>query len=160
MNTSSDVREVIASGPLDTHARVEPAAAISAASRLAEHLEEVRGRLPGPSAMADVADVFSLLGDPSRLGLLIALLEEELCVSDLAQVTQHSESSVSHALKLLRAHRIVAVRRAGRRAFYRLDDPHVRLLLELAISHAAHSDMQHPEREPEESRELGEQEAS
>ncbi|MGP5376556.1 hypothetical protein ACTXM8_11265, partial [Brachybacterium alimentarium] len=59
-----------------------------------------------------------------------------------------------------RAHRIVAVRRAGRRAFYRLDDPHVRLLLELAISHAAHSDMQHPEREPEESRELGEQEAS
>ncbi|RCS90309.1 transcriptional regulator [Brachybacterium alimentarium] len=110
--------------------------------------------------MADLADVFSLLGDPSRLGLLIALLEEELCVSDLAQVTQHSESSVSHALKLLRAHRIVAVRRAGRRAFYRLDDPHVRLLLELAISHAAHSDMQHPEREPEESRELGEQEAS
>ena len=42
--------------------------------------------------------------------------------------------------KLLRAHRIVAVRREGRRAFYRLDDPHVRMLLELAISHTAHSD--------------------
>lgn len=135
--------------------RVDGSTAISAAARLAEHLEEVRGRIPGESAMADLADVFSLLGDPSRLGLLIALLEEELCVSDLAQVTEHSESSVSHALKLLRAHRIVAVRREGRRAFYRLDDPHVRLLLELAISHAAHSDMRHPERESGEQQDGG-----
>ncbi|MGP5384153.1 ArsR/SmtB family transcription factor [Brachybacterium tyrofermentans] len=142
MNSSSSVQ-------------VDGSTAISAAARLAEHLEEVRGRIPGESAMVDLADVFSLLGDPSRLGLLIALLEEELCVSDLAQVTEHSESSVSHALKLLRAHRIVAVRRAGRRAFYRLDDPHVRLLLELAISHAAHSDMHHPEREPGEQRDGG-----
>ena len=94
----------------------------------------------------DVADVFSLLGDPSRLRLLLALLEGELCVGDLAEVTAHSESAVSHALKLLRAHRIVAVRREGRRAFYRLDDPHVRMLLELALSHAAHSTMEHPER--------------
>ena len=135
MNSSSGVQ---ISGPT----------AIRAASRLAEHLEGVRGRIPGDDAMADLADVFSLLGDPSRLGLLIALLEGELCVSDLAQVTEHSESSVSHALKLLRAHRIVAVRREGRRAYYRLDDPHVRLLLELAISHAAHSEMEHPERRP------------
>lgn len=107
-------------------------------------------RIPGPAATDDVADVFSLLGDPARLRLLFALLEDELCVSDLAQITEHSESAVSHALKLLRAHRIVAVRRSGRRAFYRLDDPHVRQLLELAISHTAHSDMRHPERAPTE----------
>ncbi|HEX7350648.1 metalloregulator ArsR/SmtB family transcription factor [Brachybacterium sp.] len=109
-------------------------------------LDSLRGRLPAPAAVADVADVFSLLGDPSRLRLLVALLEGELCVSDLAEVTEHSESAVSHALKLLRAHRIVAVRREGRRAFYRLDDPHVRMLLDLAISHTAHSEMEHPER--------------
>ncbi|ATG55417.1 ArsR family transcriptional regulator [Brachybacterium ginsengisoli] len=112
-----------------------------------DELEELRERLPAPEETADLADVFSLLGDPSRLGLLIALRDAELCVSDLAQATDHSESSVSHALKLLRAHRIVAVRRVGRRAFYRLDDPHVRLLLELAMTHTAHSDMQHPERD-------------
>lgn len=109
-------------------------------------LDALRGRIPGHAEMADVADVFSLLGDPSRLRLLVALLEGELCVGDLAELTAHSESAVSHALKLLRAHRIVAVRREGRRAFYRLDDPHVRMLLDLAISHAAHSEMEHPER--------------
>ncbi|MDN5600188.1 MAG: ArsR/SmtB family transcription factor [Brachybacterium sp.] len=109
-------------------------------------LDALRARIPGHSAVADVADVFSLLGDPSRLRLLLALLEGEQCVSDLAEVTEHSESAVSHALKLLRAHRIVAVRREGRRAFYRLDDPHVRMLLDLAISHTAHSHMEHPER--------------
>ncbi|MDN5820121.1 MAG: metalloregulator ArsR/SmtB family transcription factor [Brachybacterium sp.] len=109
-------------------------------------LDAIRARIPGQSAVADVADVFSLLGDPARLRLLLVLLEGELCVSDLAEVTEHSESAVSHALKLLRAHRIVAVRREGRRAFYRLDDPHVRMLLDLAISHAAHSHMEHPER--------------
>lgn len=109
-------------------------------------LDALRGRLPATAVLADVADVFSLLGDPSRLRLLVALLEGELCVSDLAEVTEHSESAVSHALKLLRAHRIVAVRREGRRAFYRLDDPHVRMLLDLAISHTAHSEMEHPER--------------
>lgn len=111
-----------------------------------ERLDALRGRIPGHSEMADVADVFSLLGDSSRLRLLAALLEGELCVGDLAELTEHSESAVSHALKLLRAHRIVAVRREGRRAFYRLDDPHVRMLLDLAISHAAHSEMEHPER--------------
>ncbi|WP_394215527.1 ArsR/SmtB family transcription factor [Brachybacterium vulturis] len=110
-------------------------------------LEAICARIPEQSAVADVADVFSLLGDPARLRLLLALLEGELCVSDLAAVTEHSESAVSHALKLLRAHRIVAVRREGRRAFYRLDDPHVRMLLDLAVSHAAHSRMEHPERE-------------
>ena len=109
-------------------------------------LDVLRGRIPASSAIADVADVFSLLGDPSRLRLLLALREQELCVGDLAELVEHSESAVSHALKLLRAHRIVAVRREGRRAFYRLDDPHVRMLLDLAVSHAAHSTMEHPER--------------
>lgn len=147
MNSSSGVRADGLTGPGGA-ATLPHAPSPARAVPLGE--EELRGlgeRLPAPEETADLADVFSLLGDPSRLGLLIALREGELCVSDLAQVTEHSESSVSHALKLLRAHRIVAVRRVGRRAFYRLDDPHVRLLLEVAMTHAAHSDMQHPERD-------------
>ena len=63
--------------------------------------------------------------------LLVALLEAgELCVCDLAAVTGMSESAVSHALRLLRAHRVVSVNRRGRMAFYRLDDGHVRMLLD------------------------------
>lgn len=102
--------------------------------------------LPATDEILDLADVFSLLGDPGRLRLLLALREDEVGVRELAEVSGQSESAVSHALQLLRAHRIVAVRREGRRAYYRLDDPHVRTLLDVALRHAEHSEMHHPER--------------
>jgi ArsR family transcriptional regulator, lead/cadmium/zinc/bismuth-responsive transcriptional repressor len=107
---------------------------------------EVRGRIPADAEVVDLADIFSLLGDPGRLRLLLALREGEVGVGELSAATGQSDSGVSHALQLLRAHRIVAVRRAGRRAYYRLDDPHVRMLLDVALHHAEHSDMEHPEK--------------
>src|ERR1035437_5282123 len=94
----------------------------------------------------DLADVFALLGEPGRLRLLVALLEAcELCVCDLSAVTGMSESAVSHALRLLRAHRVVSVSRRGRMAFYRLDDWHVRMLLDLGLTHSGHTTAVHPE---------------
>ncbi|WP_246486977.1 hypothetical protein [Kribbella qitaiheensis] len=57
-----------------------------------------------------------------------------------------SESATSHALRLLRAHRVVVVRRDGRMAYYRLDDAHVRMLVDLAVAHTEHTDAIHPER--------------
>ncbi|WSG19539.1 metalloregulator ArsR/SmtB family transcription factor [Nonomuraea sp. NBC_01738] len=103
--------------------------------------------MPTPDDLADTAEVFGLLSDPNRLRLLLALLDGELCVCDLAAVTGQSESAVSHALRLLRAHRVVSVRRSGRMAFYRLEDAHVRMLLDLAIAHTGHTQAIHPERE-------------
>lgn len=96
-------------------------------------------RLADPSDIAQMADVFALLADPGRLRLLSVLLEGEACVCDLAAACGQSESAVSHALRLLRAHRVVTVRRTGRRAFYRLDDLHVRMLLDLALTHVSHA---------------------
>lgn len=89
--------------------------------------------------VTELATVFSLLGDPGRLRLLIALRAGELCVCDLAAVSGSSESATSHALRLLRAHRVVSVRRAGRRAYYRLDDGHVEGLLALGAAHLDHA---------------------
>lgn len=86
----------------------------------------------------DAAQMFGLLADPGRLRLLLALLPGEMCVCDLAAASGQSPSSVSHALRLLRAARVVRVRRAGRRSFYRLDDDHVRAVLALALAHQAH----------------------
>jgi DNA-binding transcriptional ArsR family regulator len=104
--------------------------------------------MPEQGALVELADVFSLLGDPGRLRLLVALLKAgELCVCDLAAVAGMNESAVSHALRLLRAHRVVSVSRRGRMAFYRLDDAHVRLLLDLGLTHARHTSAMHPERE-------------
>ena len=105
----------------------------------AERVAAVRDRLPDDNAVEAAGETFRLLSDPGRLRLLLALLDGEMCVCDLALVSQQSESSVSHALRLLRAHRIVTVRRSGRRAFYGLADSHVRMLLDLALVHHEHT---------------------
>lgn len=84
--------------------------------------------------------MFGLLSDPGRVRLLITLLEGgEVCVHDLAAVTGQSESGVSHALRLLRAHRVVVARRSGRLAYYRLADGHVRMLLDVTLTHLGHA---------------------
>ncbi|HWC12728.1 MAG TPA: metalloregulator ArsR/SmtB family transcription factor [Acidimicrobiales bacterium] len=94
-----------------------------------------------PDQLQELAGVFALLGDPGRLRLLTSLLEAgELCVGELAATAGMGESAVSHALRLLRAHRVVTVRRAGRMAYYSLCDGHVRALLAAAVAHTGHDD--------------------
>ena len=88
-------------------------------------LDALRARLLVGGTVQAVADVFKLLGDPTRVRLLDALTHGERCVCDLATLVGLTESAVSHQLRLLRAARLVRVRRAGRLAFYALDDHHV-----------------------------------
>jgi DNA-binding transcriptional ArsR family regulator len=95
--------------------------------------------------LTDTAEIFGLLSDPGRLRMLAALLDAEASVGRLAALAGMSESSASHALRLLRAHRIVQARRQGRMVHYRLADEHVRQLLEVALEHAGHSVLIHPE---------------
>lgn len=109
-----------------------------------ERVGAVRAAMPADADVGGLADVFGLLSDPNRLRLLTALLEAgELCVCDLSAATGMTESSVSHALRLLRAHRVVQVRRAGRMSFYQLADSHVRLLLDLGLQHIGHTTSVH-----------------
>ena len=88
-------------------------------------LSDVRARLLAGRAVDAVAEVFKLLGDPTRVRLVDALSHGERCVCDLASLVGISESAVSHQLRLLRGARLVRVRRSGRLAFYSLDDHHV-----------------------------------
>jgi len=107
----------------------------------------VREGMPAERDLVATAEVFGLLSDPGRLRLLLGLREGELRVCDLAAVSGMSESAASHALRLLRAHRVVTARRAGRMAYYRLDDAHVRMLLDLAVAHIEHGEGVRPGRE-------------
>lgn len=101
-----------------------------------DKVEATRARLLDHDAAESVAQLFRLLGDRTRVRLLYALLEAgELCVCDLAAVVEASETSVSHALRLLRGTGVVRVRRSGRMAYYSLDDAHVRLLLDVSAAH-------------------------
>lgn len=95
-----------------------------------------RSRLLDADAAEAIAQLFRLLGDRTRVRILYALLEAgELCVCDLAAVVDATETSVSHALRLLRGTGIVRVRRSGRMAYYSLEDAHVRLLLDVSAAH-------------------------
>ena len=87
-----------------------------------------------------LASLFRLLGDATRARILYALVEAgEICVGDLAEAVQAEESTVSHALRLLRTAGVVRNRREGRHVYYRLDDAHVRLLLDVSREHLRHS---------------------
>jgi ArsR family transcriptional regulator, lead/cadmium/zinc/bismuth-responsive transcriptional repressor len=83
-----------------------------------------------------LAGVFGLLADPGRLRILLLLRSGEANVGQLSAHSGLSESATSHALRLLRSHRVVRVRRSGRQAFYSLDDQHVQDLLDIAVAHA------------------------
>jgi len=98
-------------------------------------LSKINVRASAPMAVGEVAALFKLLGDPSRLALLDRLSRGECCVSDLAAGAGLTESATSHQLRLLRAARLVRVRRNGRQAFYALDDAHVGRLLRDAAAH-------------------------
>ncbi|MFB9682080.1 ArsR/SmtB family transcription factor [Streptosporangium vulgare] len=105
----------------------------------AERVQSVRRALPPEPVVQELAQVFALLADPGRLRLTAALLHAgEMCVRDLAAVTGQSMSATSCALRLLRAHHVVQVRRAGRLAHYRLADSHMRMLFAQAITHIGH----------------------
>jgi len=93
-------------------------------------------RVVGAPAVAEVAALFKLLGDPSRLTLLDLISHGERCVSELAAEAGMSESAASHQLRVLRTARLVRVRREGRQVFYLLDDAHVVRLLKDAAAHA------------------------
>jgi DNA-binding transcriptional ArsR family regulator len=98
-------------------------------------LDQVRSRLLQAATVESVAEIFKLLGDPSRVRLLDALSHGERCVCDLAALVGLTESAVSHQLRLLRSARLVRVRRAGRMAYYSLDDHHVIGLLHDTRTH-------------------------
>ncbi len=101
--------------------------------------------IPSEADLIDTADVFGLLADPGRLRILAILRGGEANVGQLSANAGMSESATSHALRLLRAHQVVQVRRQGRMAFYELADSHVRDLLDTALAHIEHSELEHPE---------------
>jgi len=95
----------------------------------------VRATLLPHEEAQDLAAIFSVLADPTRVRLVAALAERELCVCDLANVLGLRQSTVSHQLRLLRALRVVRFRKEGRVAYYMLDDAHVTGLLAQGLEH-------------------------
>lgn len=90
---------------------------------------------PADEYLYELADIFKVFGDSTRIKILFALFESELCVGDLARLLGLSQSAVSHQLKTLKEAKLVKFRREGKIIFYSLDDDHVRTILSMGMEH-------------------------
>ncbi len=100
-----------------------------------EKVEAVKKELPSTREIADLSEIFKVLGDPTRLKIVLALAKEELCVCDLATLVNLSVSAISHQLRLLRNLRLVKYRKSGKMVYYLLDDDHIESIINQALVH-------------------------
>jgi len=98
-------------------------------------LEAARKLLPDEVELCDLAEFFKIFGDSTRIRILYALYESEMCVCDLAELLRVSQSAISHQLALLRASKLVKYRRDGKTVFYSLDDDHIFSILAQGMEH-------------------------
>ncbi|MBA3012276.1 MAG: metalloregulator ArsR/SmtB family transcription factor [Proteobacteria bacterium] len=94
--------------------------------------------LPDQEVIVGMAEIFKALSDPSRLKIVLALLEQEHCVCDISVICNQTESAISHQLRLLRNLKIVRNRREGKIVYYTLDDDHVISLIHYSLDHVKH----------------------
>jgi ArsR family transcriptional regulator len=98
-------------------------------------IQSVQKRMPKTGYLEELADFFKLFGDGTRLRILWALSESEMCVCDLCALLKMKQSAVSHQLKNLKRPRIVRARRDGKIVYYSLDDEHIRKMLDFGMEH-------------------------
>ncbi len=92
-------------------------------------LKIVKETMPDEEELNDLADLFKVFGDYTRIRILFVLFEAEVCVCDLAQALNMTQSAISHQLKILKQNRLVKSRREGKSIFYSLADEHVRTII-------------------------------
>ena len=102
-------------------------------------VEQVRRNMPGEDLLYDLAELFRVLGDSTRIRILYALFEAELCVCDIANLLGMTQSAISHQLRSLKNARLVKGRREGKTVFYSLADEHVKTIIGQGYDHVAES---------------------
>ncbi|MBO5472643.1 MAG: helix-turn-helix transcriptional regulator [Lachnospiraceae bacterium] len=90
---------------------------------------------PDDEILYDLAELFKVFGDSTRIKILYSMFETELCVNDIARLLNLSQSSVSHQLRILKSSKLVKFRREGKSIFYSLDDEHVRAIISMGMEH-------------------------
>lgn len=112
---------------------------MSELNKVSEVVLKVSAQMPDENFLYDVAELFKIFGDSTRIRILTALQQSELNVCDLASVLNMTKSAVSHQLRILRQAKLVKNRRVGKEIFYSLDDEHVRDIIAIAMTHLHHA---------------------
>ena len=100
-------------------------------------LKIVNEKMPEETELYDLAELFKVFGDSTRIKILIALSHGELCVCDMSKLVGMTSSAVSHQLKILRSSKLVSCRRDGKSVFYSLADDHVNTILRQGLEHVS-----------------------
>lgn len=98
-------------------------------------VEEVRRHIPEEDVLYDLTELFRVFGDSTRVRILYALFEAELCVCDIAALLGMTQSAISHQLRALKNVHLVRARREGKSVFYSLADSHVRTIIDQGLEH-------------------------
>ena len=98
-------------------------------------INQVEEHMPEETVLADLADLFKVFGDATRIKMLYVLLQSEMCVSDLAEVLGMTQSAISHQLRVLKQMKLVKNRREGKTVFYSLADGHIQTILSQGMEH-------------------------
>ncbi|MDO5344971.1 MAG: metalloregulator ArsR/SmtB family transcription factor [Lachnospiraceae bacterium] len=98
-------------------------------------LDIVKEKMPDEDALYDLAELFKIFGDSTRIRILFVLFEAEVCVCDLAQALHMTQSAISHQLRILKQNKLVKNRREGKSIFYSLADDHVRTIIAQGLDH-------------------------
>jgi DNA-binding transcriptional ArsR family regulator len=102
-------------------------------------IAQVQASLLDERLATDLAQVFQMLSDPTRLRIISLLAQHELCVHAITATLELSQSAVSHQLRTMRVLRLVQSRKAGRHVYYRLDDQHIADLFRQGLAHVQHT---------------------
>ncbi|MBE0496313.1 MAG: winged helix-turn-helix transcriptional regulator [Campylobacterales bacterium] len=98
-------------------------------------IQTVKAKLPKDEDLYDLAELFKVFGDTTRIKIIGALLENEMCVCDIAELFSMTHSAISHQLRVLRNARLVKPRKEGKVVYYSLDDAHIKLLFDTGFAH-------------------------
>ena len=102
------------------------------------HVKAAKEAMPSVDTLYDLAELFKMFGDSTRISILCALFDRELCVGDIATALNMTQSAISHQLRLLKTAGLVRSRKAGKTVYYTLDDGHVHDIFALGLEHIAH----------------------
>jgi len=100
-----------------------------------EKVEKIKKNMAKEELLFDMAEFFKVFGDSTRMKIISALLEEELCVGEIATITNNTPSAISHQLRVLKQAKLVKSRRDGKIIYYSLDDEHINVLYEVGKKH-------------------------
>ena len=98
-------------------------------------VKALKEKMPDEDELYDLAEIFKVFGDSTRIKILYVLFEQEMCVCDIAQLLNMTQSAISHQLKILKQSRLVKNRREGKAVFYSLADGHVRSIINQGLEH-------------------------